>query len=110
MITDDFNGQVPKDRDTLLGLPGVGSYTAAAIGSFAYGRREIVLDTNVRRVIARVALAPRFPLPHQRPWNKLSPSSSHRVRRIAPHAGPLPRWSSALWCAALAVRAAMPAP
>ena len=64
MITDDFNGQVPKDRDSLLRLPGVGSYTAAAIGSFAYGRREIVLDTNVRRVIARVAIRRRVPLCH----------------------------------------------
>lgn len=61
MITDDFNGQVPKDRDSLLGLPGVGSYTAAAIGSFAHGRREIVLDTNVRRVLARMALGAAFP-------------------------------------------------
>jgi A/G-specific adenine glycosylase len=61
MITDNFNGQVPTDRDSLLGLPGIGSYTAAAIGSFAHGRREIVLDTNVRRVLARVALGSAFP-------------------------------------------------
>jgi A/G-specific adenine glycosylase len=61
MITDAFDGQVPEDRDSLLRLPGVGSYTAAAIRSFAYGRREIVLDTNVRRVLARVAFGVAFP-------------------------------------------------
>jgi A/G-specific adenine glycosylase len=54
VITNDFGGQVPKDRESLLRLPGVGSYTAAAISSFAYGRREIVLDTNVRRLLARI--------------------------------------------------------
>ena len=39
---------------SLLALPGVGSYTAAAIASFAFGRRHVVLDTNVRRVLARI--------------------------------------------------------
>jgi A/G-specific adenine glycosylase len=53
MIMNDFDGEVPEDRGSLLKLPGVGSYTAAAIRSFAYGRREIVLDTNVRRVMIR---------------------------------------------------------
>ncbi len=54
-IAEGFDGEVPSDRDSLLSLPGVGSYTAAAIASFAYGRREVVLDTNVRRVLHRVA-------------------------------------------------------
>jgi A/G-specific adenine glycosylase len=53
MIMNDFEGQVPEDRESLLKLPGVGLYTAAAIRSFAYGRREVVLDTNVRRVLTR---------------------------------------------------------
>lgn len=53
-ITEEFDGVVPPDRETLLGLPGVGAYTAAAIASFAFGAREVVLDTNVRRVLARV--------------------------------------------------------
>jgi A/G-specific adenine glycosylase len=55
-ITERFDGQVPADLEALRSLPGVGSYTAAAIASFAYGRRAVVLDTNVRRVISRVAL------------------------------------------------------
>lgn len=53
-ITERFGGEVPADREALLSLPGVGSYTAAAIASFAYGRREVVLDTNVRRVLSRI--------------------------------------------------------
>jgi A/G-specific adenine glycosylase len=55
-ISERFDGQVPSDLESLRSLPGVGSYTAAAIASFAYGRRAVVLDTNVRRVISRVAL------------------------------------------------------
>jgi A/G-specific adenine glycosylase len=41
-------------------LPGIGPYTAAALGSFAFGRQEVALDTNARRVFARVGarLAP----------------------------------------------------
>jgi A/G-specific adenine glycosylase len=61
MITKDFDGQVPQDREALLKLPGVGRYTAAAIGAFAYGRREIVLDTNVRRVLTRIGFGVAFP-------------------------------------------------
>jgi A/G-specific adenine glycosylase len=37
-------------------LPGVGPYTAAAVGSFAFGRQEVALDTNARRVFARVGV------------------------------------------------------
>lgn len=53
-ITERHDGKVPADHAALLALPGVGSYTAAAIASFAYGQRHVVLDTNVRRVLARV--------------------------------------------------------
>lgn len=48
------NGVVPSAYDDLLALPGVGSYTAAAVAVFGYGARHAVLDTNVRRVYARV--------------------------------------------------------
>ena len=44
---------VPDDVDTLLSLPGVGTYTARAVACFAYGQRVPVVDTNVRRVVAR---------------------------------------------------------
>jgi A/G-specific adenine glycosylase len=54
ILTARHGGAVPADLDALLALPGVGSYTAAAIASFAFGQRLAVLDTNVRRVLARL--------------------------------------------------------
>lgn len=88
MIAQHFNGQVPKDRDSLLRLPGVGSYTAAAIGSFAHGRREIVLDTNVRRVLARVVSGVAFPAAAPTPQERaiaerLAPRTPQRAARWA---------------------------
>lgn len=53
-IVADHDGEVPGTREELLALPGVGSYTAAAISVFAFGRRETVIDTNVRRVQGRL--------------------------------------------------------
>ena len=61
MITDEHGGDVPSDLDALRALPGVGSYTAAAIASFAFGQRHAVLDTNVRRVLARAFDGTAFP-------------------------------------------------
>ena len=52
-IVDRHGGQVPSGVDELLTLPGVGPYTARAVAAFAFGRRHPVVDTNVRRVIAR---------------------------------------------------------
>jgi A/G-specific adenine glycosylase len=77
-ITERFDGQVPADLESLRGLPGVGSYTAAAIASFAYGRRAVVLDTNVRRVISRVALGT------ARPGNTSSRLEVAVAERLAP--------------------------
>src|SRR5690349_24885671 len=52
-IRDAHGGVVPSDVDALEALPGVGSYTARAVAAFGYGRRCPVVDTNVRRVVAR---------------------------------------------------------
>lgn len=52
-LRDHHGGDVPRDHDALLALPGIGPYTAAAICAFAFGQRVIVLDVNVRRVLAR---------------------------------------------------------
>lgn len=52
-IAADHDDVVPSDVDTLLALPGIGAYTARAVAAFAYGRRAPVVDTNVRRVVAR---------------------------------------------------------
>ncbi|MFI7423332.1 A/G-specific adenine glycosylase [Nonomuraea sp. NPDC049684] len=60
-IADEHGGEVPADHATLLALPGIGEYTAAAVASFAYGGRHAVLDTNVRRVFARAVRAEEYP-------------------------------------------------
>ena len=60
-VVERHGGQVPSSYDDLRALPGIGDYTAAAIATFAYGRRHVVLDTNVRRVLARVATGVELP-------------------------------------------------
>ncbi|NUT47073.1 MAG: A/G-specific adenine glycosylase [Saccharothrix sp.] len=52
-IAGQHDDVVPDDVDTLLALPGIGAYTARAVAAFAYGRKCPVVDTNVRRVVAR---------------------------------------------------------
>ncbi|MGH3366574.1 MAG: A/G-specific adenine glycosylase [Nocardioidaceae bacterium] len=52
-ITDQHDGVVPSEPAELRALPGVGEYTASAVAAFAYRQRHAVLDTNVRRVLAR---------------------------------------------------------
>jgi A/G-specific adenine glycosylase len=54
VIARDHGDVVPADVDILLTLPGVGSYTAHAVACFAYHQPVPVVDTNVRRVVARV--------------------------------------------------------
>jgi A/G-specific adenine glycosylase len=53
-MTGSPGGEVPRTAAELLALPGVGTYTAAAVACFAFGRPEVVVDTNVRRVHARL--------------------------------------------------------
>lgn len=52
-IVDRHGGVVPSDIDELLALPGIGDYTARAVAVFHFGQRAPVVDTNVRRVVAR---------------------------------------------------------
>jgi A/G-specific adenine glycosylase len=61
IVTERYEGQIPSSFEDLLALPGVGRYTAAAVAAFAFGGRQPVLDTNVRRVLARVADGKQFP-------------------------------------------------
>lgn len=60
-ITELHHGEVPSERAELRALPGIGEYTAAAIASFAFGARAVVLDTNVRRVLVRLDRGKQFP-------------------------------------------------
>ncbi|MFT5358286.1 MAG: A/G-specific adenine glycosylase, partial [Polyangiales bacterium] len=49
-----YGGEVPSGADERLSLPGVGRYTAGAIGSIAFEREEAIVDGNVARVLSRV--------------------------------------------------------
>lgn len=60
-IDQDHDGEVPADLAALRALPGVGDYTAAAVASFGFGQRHLVLDTNVRRVITRIGAGVQYP-------------------------------------------------
>jgi A/G-specific adenine glycosylase len=55
-IVRDHGGRIPRAKDELLGLPGVGPYTAAAVASMGFSEPVAVVDTNVRRVVSRVHL------------------------------------------------------
>jgi A/G-specific adenine glycosylase len=61
VIVERHGGAVPSSYDELVALPGVGSYTAAAVAAFAFGGRHAVLDTNVRRVLARLVTGQELP-------------------------------------------------
>jgi A/G-specific adenine glycosylase len=65
-IVARHDGAVPSTEEELVALPGVGSYTAAAVATFAFGRRAVVLDTNIRRVIARAVSGTALPAPSPR--------------------------------------------
>ncbi|MCU4990290.1 endonuclease III [Bacillus cereus] len=56
MLLDDYNGEVPKDRDELTKLPGVGRKTANVVVSVAFGIPAIAVDTHVERVSKRLAI------------------------------------------------------
>ena len=60
-ISACHGGRVPDTLEELRALPGVGQYTAAAIFSFAFGGRAVVLDTNIRRLLVRVEHGREFP-------------------------------------------------
>jgi A/G-specific adenine glycosylase len=60
-VVADHGGHLPRDRDRLLGLPGIGPYTAAAVRAFAFDEDVAALDTNIRRVVHRIAYGVEFP-------------------------------------------------
>ncbi|NCB41327.1 MAG: A/G-specific adenine glycosylase [Clostridia bacterium] len=54
MVMQEFNGDIPSAVQDLILLPGIGDYTAGAIASIAYGKREPAVDGNVLRIVARI--------------------------------------------------------
>lgn len=87
-IVEHHHGVVPSRYEDLRALPGIGDYTAAAVASFAHGARHVVVDTNVRRVLARVA------------GGRADDAPSAASRRLAgsyvPDADRAPRWAVAV--------------
>lgn len=54
IITDQYHGEFPKEMASVMSLPGIGAYTAAAILSFAFKQAHPALDGNVYRVLSRL--------------------------------------------------------
>jgi A/G-specific adenine glycosylase len=70
-IVSRFGGHIPQTREALLSLPGIGPYTAGAVASIAFGRREPLVDGNVARVLCRLFLIrqdPKQPIVRKRLW------------------------------------------
>jgi A/G-specific adenine glycosylase len=65
-VAADHGGRFPNTEAELLKLPGIGRYTAAAIAAIAFGRRAVVVDGNVERVVSRL-FAVKEALPASRP-------------------------------------------
>ena len=119
-ITEVHGGVVPSDVAQLLELPGIGDYTARAVAAFAFGLRHPVVDTNVRRVIARAVLgqgeaapastrrdlaAMEALLPHDEPAAKVFNAGMMELGALvctarAPRCGDCPLAESCAWRAA----------
>lgn len=90
-IVNDHDGDVPGTYPELLALPGVGTYTAAAVAAFAFGRRETVVDTNIRRVHARLIGGAALPAP------ALTAAEMRLAAELLPEGGPESvRWNAAV--------------
>lgn len=88
VVVERHGGRVPDSYDELRALPGIGDYTAAAVATFGYGGRHAVLDTNVRRVLARVLGGVQFPpagvtAAERRTASALVPDDPQRAARWA---------------------------
>lgn len=88
IISADFNNVVPEDELTLRQLPGIGEYTAAAISAFAFQKRTLVMDVNIRRLLTRVIDGNEHPTP--------APTSKEKSERQAL----VPVKDAHLWAAA----------
>ncbi|MDO8147137.1 MULTISPECIES: A/G-specific adenine glycosylase [unclassified Isoptericola] len=90
VIVARHDGEVPSGEEALRALPGIGEYTAGAVRAFAFGRRAVVVDTNVRRVQARAVTGVALP----------APSYTAAERRLAVSLVPDGDEDAATWAAA----------
>ena len=88
IIAEDFNNEVPEDEISLLMLPGIGQYTAAAIAAFAFEQRTLVMDVNIRRVLTRVIDGNEHPRP--------APTTREKAARLTL----MPQKNAHVWAAA----------
>jgi A/G-specific adenine glycosylase len=84
------DGEFPQDEESILALPGIGSYTGAAILSIAFGAKHAVLDGNVARVLARLG-AIRGDLRESHRWQSLQKTAGDLLDRKSPGA-----WNQAM--------------
>ncbi len=61
-VVERHGGHLPRERDALLALPGIGPYTAAAVRAFAFDEADVALDTNLRRIVHRTQVGLEFPV------------------------------------------------
>ena len=78
VLVKDFDNQVPEDYETLISLPGIGDYTANAILAFAFQKRSVVIDTNIRRVISRAVLG------HEWPTKSITKTEREQIESLVP--------------------------
>jgi endonuclease-3 len=79
MLLDRHGGRVPRDRDALEALPGVGRKTANVVLNVAFGEPTIAVDTHIYRVANRTGLAPgKDPLAVERALVKFTPEEFRR--------------------------------
>ena len=90
-MVERHEGEVPRLGTDLLALPGVGAYTAAAVAAFAFGDRTVVVDTNVRRVLARAVTG----------VAQAAPSLTAAESRLAASVVPEDPATSAVWNVAI---------
>lgn len=88
VISAEHGDVVPSDVETLLTLPGIGAYTSRAVACFAYGASVPVVDTNVRRVVARAV--------HGRADSAASVRDLDDVAALLPDDATAPTFSAAL--------------
>lgn len=88
-VVEGHGGELPRDREALRALPGVGPYTAAAIRAFAFNIDDAPIDTNIRRIVNRLAFGLEYP-------RAAEPSRVDAHARALLPSGRAHDWSSAL--------------
>ena len=79
MLLKDFGGEVPRDRDALQKLPGVGRKTANVVLNIAFGEPTIAVDTHLFRLGNRTGMAPgKTPLEVELKFEKATPDAYRR--------------------------------